>query len=157
MVADVPRRGSVDEVRAYWSEREHVHDLIDQRTLLEVGAVALAASSAKRTQLNGLKKSIDRMERSTSWAEFHREDEVFHVGLVEATGRPSLKAPFCLVLHELYRFFLPYPVEYLRQSNEEHRRLLEALLARDVASATEIARQHVEVLHETMFVGLMGQ
>lgn len=157
MVADLPRRGSVDEVGAYWSERERVHDLIDQRTMLEVGAAALAATSAKKSQLSRMRASVNRMERSMSWAEFHREDEAFHVGLVEATGLPSLKAPFCLVLHELYRFFLPYPVEYLRQSNGEHRQLVDALLDRDVAGATGIARRHVEVLHETMFIGLRGQ
>lgn len=155
LVADAPRRGSVDEVKAYWSERAHVHDLIDQRMLLEVGAAALAANAATKSQLSRLRKSVERMDRSTSWAEFHREDEAFHIGLVEATGRPSLKTPFCLVLHELYRFFLPYPVEYLRSSNGEHRMLVAALVDGDVAGATEVARRHVDSLHKTMFVGLM--
>lgn len=155
IVADSPRRGTVMEVKAYWSERRHVHDLIDQRLILEVGAAALAATSANKTAFNRMMKAVDRMDRSASWAEFHREDERFHVGLVEATGSASLKAPFCAVLHELYRFFLPYPVEYLRESNREHRQLVEALLDRDVAAATAVARQHVEVLHETMFVGLV--
>lgn len=156
-VADSPRRGAVQEVTEYWSERDHVHDLIDQRLMLEVGAAALAATSASRVQLNRLKKSVDRMDRSTSWAEFHREDEAFHIGLVEATGFDSIKAPFCAVLHELYRFFLPYPVEYLRESNGEHRSLVDALIDGDVDAATRITRQHVEVLHETMFVGMLKE
>ena len=154
MVAETPPTGAVEEVTAYWSERDHVHDLIDQRLVLEVGAAALAARSANKAQIKKLMQAVDRMDRSTSWAEFHREDEGFHVGLVEAAGLPSIRAPFCLVLNELYRFFLPYPVEYLRESNAEHRRLVEALTDRDTAAATDIARRHVEILHETMFVGL---
>jgi DNA-binding FadR family transcriptional regulator len=47
-------------------------------------------------------------------------------------------------------------MEALRESNTEHRRLIDALRRKDAAEAGEVARQHVEVLHSTMFVGLMN-
>jgi DNA-binding FadR family transcriptional regulator len=155
LVAEAPTRGSVAEVDAYRSEKEHVHELIDQRIVLDIGVAALAARAATKVQLTRLRRLVDRMDRAATWAEFHQADEQFHVGVAESTRLPSIAGPYCSVLHELYRFYLPYPVEYLRQSNTEHRQLVAALADRDVASAADVARRHVERLHETMFMGLM--
>lgn len=89
-----------------------------------------------------------------SWAEFHGCDERFHLRLAEATGIPSLTAPYSAVLRELYRCYLPYRLEALRESNAEHHQLLDALRRKDAAEAGEVARRHVEALHRSMFVGL---
>ena len=61
---------------------------------------------------------------------------------------------YCDVLHGLYRYFIPYPIDYLHQSNREHAQLVEALRRRDSRAASEIARNHVLSLHNTMYVGL---
>ncbi len=45
-------------------------------------------------------------------------------------------------------------MDYLRESNCEHRDLVDAIAARDVARAVDVARGHVVTLHDTMFVGL---
>ena len=59
------------------------------------------------------------------------------------------------VLHALYRYYLPYPIEYLRESNGEHRELLDALGDHDPVAAVAIIRRHIEVLHDTMFMSLI--
>ncbi|NQW73543.1 MAG: FadR family transcriptional regulator [Actinobacteria bacterium] len=155
LVADVPTRESVLEVDAYRSEKEHVHQLIDQRIVLDCGVAALAARFATKAQVTRLSRLVDRMEVASTWAEFHRTDERFHVGVAEAARLPGFSNSYCAVLHDLYRFYLPYPVEHLRESNREHRELVEAIVEGDVATATDVARRHVETLHRTMFVGLL--
>ncbi len=95
------------------------------------------------------------MDAAPSWAEFHGCDERFHLRLARATGMPSIATPYGAVLQELYRYYLPYPLEALRESNEEHRSLVDALRRKDASAAAEVARRHVEVLRSTMFVGLM--
>jgi DNA-binding FadR family transcriptional regulator len=155
LVAEVPTRGSVQEVDAYRSEKERVHQLIDQRIVLDCGVAALAARFATKAQVARLNRLVDRMAGASTWAEFHRTDERFHVGVAEAARLPGFTHSYCTVLHELYRFYLPYPVEHLRESNREHRELVLAIADRDVTSATDVARRHVETLHRTMFVGLL--
>jgi DNA-binding FadR family transcriptional regulator len=155
LVADVPTRESVQEVDAYRSEKEHVHHLIDQRIVLDCGVAALAARYATKAQVTRLSRLVDRMDGASTWAGFHRTDERFHVGVAEAARLPGFTSTYCTVLHDLYRFYLPYPVEHLRESNREHRELVQALIDRDVAAATDVARRHVETLHRTMFVGLL--
>nr|WP_255453257.1 FCD domain-containing protein [Cryobacterium serini] len=57
-------------------------------------------------------------------------------------------------MHALYRYFLPYPVGSLHGVNREHARLVVALREHDPVAAVAIIRQHVSVLHDSMFVGL---
>lgn len=155
LVADVPTRESVQEVDAYRSEKENVHQLIDQRIVLDCGVAALAARFATKAQLARLTRLVDRMDGASTWAAFHQTDERFHVGVAEAAKLPGFTRSYCTLLHELYRFYLPYPVEQLRESNREHRELVGAIVDHDVATATDVARRHVETLHRTMFVGLL--
>ncbi|WP_345031549.1 FCD domain-containing protein [Kutzneria kofuensis] len=54
------------------------------------------------------------------------------------------------VVRELYRYYLPYPLEYLRESNREHGELTAAVERRDAVAAVEVTCRHVEALHTTM-------
>ncbi|MER6959076.1 FCD domain-containing protein [Streptomyces sp. NPDC000618] len=94
----------------------------------ECGIAHLASAHASPGDLSELQDMVEEMDHMPSWAEFHGGDERFHLRLAQATGIPS---------------------------NTEHRRLIDAPRRKDAAEAGEIARQHVEALHHTMFVGLM--
>lgn len=155
-VADAPRLGSVAEIDAYRSASAEVHDLIDRRVLLECGVAHLAALTATKRQLAALRRLVVQMDRAQTWAEFHTLDEQFHLAVAGATKLPPAQAQYSVVLRELYRYYLPYPVDYLRESNCEHRDLVTALESRDPVAAVHIARRHVETLHASMFVGLPG-
>jgi DNA-binding FadR family transcriptional regulator len=155
LVAPRPPRGSVGEIAAYRDAAGEVHQLIDRRVLLECGAAHLAATRAGAAEVQRLRELVDRMDAVTSWADFHRLDEQFHLALAGATGLSGVVEGYGSVLRELYRYYLPYPLEYLRESNAEHRELVDAVAAQNPIAAVEVARRHVEVLHETMFVGLM--
>jgi DNA-binding FadR family transcriptional regulator len=154
LVAAEPTLGTVAEADAYRGAATEVHDLIDRRLLLEVGVTHLAALTVTRARLAGLRRLVREMDRAGTWAQFHTADEQFHLAVAEATGLPGAAAQYRLVLRDLYRYYLPYPVEYLRESNCEHRELVDALAAHDVVRAVEVARRHVATLHVSMFVGL---
>ncbi len=154
LVAAEPTLGTVAETDAYRGATTEVHDLIDRRLLLEVGVTHLAALSATRSRLAGLRQLVRVMDGAGTWAQFHTADEQFHLAVAEATGLPGAAAQYGLVLRDLYRYYLPYPVEYLRESNRQHHELVEAMTARDVVRAVDVARRHVATLHDSMFVGL---
>jgi DNA-binding FadR family transcriptional regulator len=154
LVSARPRHGAVTEIAAYQASTEHVHRLIDQRLVFDCGLAALAATRVSKRALIELRKHIRAMDRAESWAPFHTADERFHRAVAKATRLPGADAAYEPVLHELYRYYLPYPIEYLRSSNEEHRLLVDALEAGNTDEAVNVARRHVETLHKTMFVGL---
>ncbi|MCI2423719.1 GntR family transcriptional regulator [Saccharopolyspora sp. K220] len=153
-VAARPAQAAVSATAIYQSAASEVRKLIDHRLVLECGVTHLAATHASEEQLAALAALVDAMDAAESWAEFHGYDEQFHLGVAAASGVPSAVEQYGQALRELYRFYLPYPLDYLRESNEEHRRLVAALRDRDPATATSIADHHVRVLHETMFIGL---
>lgn len=155
LVADQPAHGRVATVDAYRADAEKVHRLIDHRVVLECGIAHLASTHVTLADLADLRELADAMDTAPSWAEFHGCDERFHLRLAEATGVASVVAPYGEVLKELYQYYLPYPVDTLRASNQEHRALIDALSRADSAEAAELARRHVDVLHSTMFVGLL--
>jgi DNA-binding GntR family transcriptional regulator len=96
------------------------------------------------------------MAACETWAEFHRLDEQFHLRLARATGIGTAAEELRMALRALYRYYLPYPLEYLLESNSEHHELIESLRHHDAVNAVHIVREHVGVLHRTMFVGLLA-
>jgi len=156
LVAEQPTRGVVDAAEAYHGQTTEVHRLIDERVVLECGLAHLATRTATAAALDELDVLVAAMDRAESWAEFHSGDERFHLAVAHATGLDASVAAYETVLRRLYAYYLPYPLAALRESNAEHRALVAALRAGDAARAADIARGHVETLHRTMFVGLMG-
>ena len=98
---------------------------------------------------------IEEMSAVETWADYHGADVRFHRRLAEASGYPAAAAEMESVTQRLYRYYLPYPIEYLRGSNDEHRELLDALGDHDPVAAVAIIRRHIEVLHDTMFMSLI--
>lgn len=156
LVAERPARGVVGAAEAYHGQSAEVHRMIDERTVLECGIAHLAARGVTGAALDELDTLVAAMDRAESWAEFHSCDERFHLAVARATGLDASVGTYGTVLRRLYAYYLPYPLAALRDSNDEHRALVAALRAGDAAEAADIARRHVETLHRTMFVGLMG-
>jgi DNA-binding FadR family transcriptional regulator len=154
LVAADPTLGTVSEADAYRGATTEVHDLIDRRLLLECGVAHLAALSVTKRQLTSLRRLVRAMSAATTWAEFHNAEAHFHELVAEATGLPAAAAQYGEVLRELYRYYLPYPLDYLQESNAEHEELVDALADHDPVRAVEVAHKHVACLHDTMFVGL---
>ena len=150
LVAASPARGVVAEIAAYTGAVAEVHSLIDRRLALEAGLVHLAAARCGGEAVGELWELVERMDRASGWAEFHELDARFHAVVAEASEVEAGVELYGEVVRELYRYYLPYPMAYLRDSNREHAELVGAVEKGDVVGAVEVACRHVSVLHQTM-------
>jgi GntR family transcriptional repressor for pyruvate dehydrogenase complex len=154
-IADAPTPGTVSAIDAYRADSAHVHALIDQRATLEAGLAAIVAGgspeSGRFTRLDSL---VETMRTVPDWAGFREADTAFHAELAALAGLPGTTELHHRVSHELYAYFIPYRIDYLRASNEEHTLLVDALRAGDAAAASRVAFDHVAELHDSMYVGL---
>jgi DNA-binding FadR family transcriptional regulator len=153
-VSETPPPGAVDVAAVYRSDKITVDRLIDERTLIETALVAAASSAASSASLDSLQAHIDAGRRATNWADYHHADERFHLALVAASGLDWAAPIHAAVLTELYQYFVPYPMEYLHESNDEHQRILDAIRAGDTSTAITECQAHIQVLHDTMYTGL---
>ena len=153
-VADPGASASVASITAYLGDAADVHRLIDERVLLECALVHHAALNITATQLDRLDACVAQAAVAQAWSDYHAADVQFHLGVAAASGLDWALPQYATVLHGLYRYFLPYPVGYLHGVNREHARLVVALRQHDPVAAVAIVRQHVSVLHDSMFVGL---
>lgn len=153
-IADRPRIRSAPEVDEYRAQAARVHALIDQRAVLEAGLAGLTAQSRPRTALSHLTDLVERMHTVADWAGYRELDTEFHDRLAMAPGLPSAAELHHRLSHELYAYFIPYRIDYLRASNDEHARLVDALAEGDVERASRLAFDHVVELHGSMYMGL---
>jgi GntR family transcriptional repressor for pyruvate dehydrogenase complex len=153
-IAARPRRGAVAEAAAYHEDTERVRRLIDERVVMEAGFAHFAAQRIDRADLDRLDAAIRDMDAVTTWADFHEADRRFHATIVAGAGLSGATAMYEQVTAELYRYFLPYSMDYLRTSNQQHKEIRTALGARDSALAAGLLSAHAAELHQSMYVGL---
>lgn len=132
-----------------------IHQLVDRRLLFECSVTHFAALGATNAQLDELEQLTDTMANATTWAGYHQADERFHRLVGTASGLNSAAEQYHRILAELYAYFLPYPIRELHAANADHIELVAALRTNDAIRAVEISRRHVDVLHRTMFMGLI--
>jgi DNA-binding FadR family transcriptional regulator len=152
-VAAEPDLSRIEEFSAYRLDSGEVHELLDQRLVLECGTAYLAAERADAAALDRLERLVDAMQEAPTWAEFRAIDPKFHLEVAVIAGSSRAARDVLSVLSRLLQFYVPYPIDFLRRSNAEHRELLSALRDRDAAAAAAIARRHVEGIYGTVFVG----
>lgn len=153
-VAQEPNQDVVEGISSYSADLATIERLIDERTIIETALVAAASVRPQPEVISTLQGHIDQAAAASDWAEYHRADEAFHLGLADASGLDWAKPVHADVLTRLYRYFLPYPIEYLRESNAEHQKILDAIAQGDTQRAISECQAHILILHETMFTGL---
>jgi DNA-binding FadR family transcriptional regulator len=155
-VADEPPRSVLAELSASPAESRSVNRLVDRRLLFECAVTHFAAVNATIQQLDELERLTHEMAGSTNWSDYHQADERFHQLVGASSGLGTAVDAYNEILAELYAYFIPYPIEFLHESNRDHVALVRALRAGDYCGAVEVSRRHVDVLHKTMFMGLAG-
>lgn len=151
-VADNPRHVAL--ASELETARADVVALIDQRLALECGLTHLAVDRLDAAVLPELDGLVDQMAEVGDWSEFHLLDVRFHRLVAHQANLPGAFGSYTEVTDALYRYYLPYPMKYLRASNLEHRELMDALAAGDRVRAHDVTVRHVDILRETMFTGL---
>jgi DNA-binding GntR family transcriptional regulator len=131
-----------------------VHALINRRVLLECALTHHASLRVTDEQLARLDDLVSKAAAASNWTDYHAADEQLHLAVVRASGLDWAYPAYDEVLYELYRYFVPYPVAYLHNVNEQHRQLVDALRRHDPVESVAIIEAHVSELHRSMFVGL---
>lgn len=139
--------------QAYRADAHEVHRLIDLRTLLECAVTHHAAVNATLEQLAAMTEHVEAAAHASDWTGYHAADARFHRSVAAASGLAWAQEPYTEVLDQLYRYFIPYPIDRLRSANEDHLRIVAALSARDAVTAVDVMRTHIQDLHRTMFIG----
>jgi DNA-binding FadR family transcriptional regulator len=141
-VADEPPPAAAPspELLAGW------RDVCDTRLASELGVVVLACDRAAPEQLEPLEDLIEAMDELIGdFPAFRQADVRFHIGLAETTGSAPLMTAVTEAQGQMSDLIalIPHPAEVLTWSNLQHRRLVEAVRARDVARATSTITDHL--------------
>ena len=144
LVEVLPRRG----VRVLPISPDDMREIYEVLNCLEAQAAQrLAERKPSRTDVAPLIEAVEDMERSLdagdldAWA---NADDRFHRGLLELSGNKRLAAMALTVFDQAHRVRMttlrmrPPP----QQSNEDHRALLDAILAGDGPRAHQVHYQH---------------
>ncbi len=140
--------------------REEIEELTEARRLIEARLAALAAERATPEQIAGLRHAVERMEASAANPYDYPDADVdFHLAVAEAAGNRYLLRAM-LDIRSLLRQDMELGVEAairrfgdLRISVESHRRLVEAIAARDPDAAGREADEIVR-RNQKFVVGL---
>jgi DNA-binding FadR family transcriptional regulator len=130
--------------------RREVEELVEARTVIEVELAALAAERATPEQVEALNAAAERMEEASSSSDRYSDADVeFHLALAEAAGnryllqamidiRAFLREDMELSAEAAIRRFGNLGISVL-----SHRRLAEAIEARDAEAARRIVAEVV--------------
>lgn len=129
-------------------DRSEVRAIFESRAAIEASTARLAARHAEQSELDALAQLIEAMEpgETLTRSELNSLNTQFHKLIVTASKNPLL-AQF----HERTQFhywMLRVPILFseveIRETNLQHRRIFDALVARDEDGADRAARYHVE-------------
>ena len=128
-----------------------VVQVVELRRVLEGEMAALAAQRATRTQVAGLRRAMAAIDASAGEGrDGVAEDLAFHRAIGEATGNPQ----FSLLLQFLEQYLREAMrvtkgnearrLDFMEQVRCEHRAIVDAIAARDAATARECATRHLQ-------------
>lgn len=129
-------------------DRSQVRVIFESRAAIEASTARLAARHAEQGELDTLSRLIDAMEpaETLTRGELNSLNTQFHKQIVVAS-KNALLGQF----HERTQFhywMLRVPILFseveVRETNLQHRRIFDALVARDEDEADRAARYHVE-------------
>ncbi|MBL8323791.1 MAG: FadR family transcriptional regulator [Rubrivivax sp.] len=149
-VAPAPAHRSLAFDPTVLESMQAVVQVVELRRVLEGEIAALAAERSTRAQQAGLKRSLKAID--TAMASGHdgvAEDMAFHRAIGEATGNPQFGRLLAFLeqyLREAMRVTKGNEArreDFMRQVREEHRAIVEAIEARDVAKARAAAVNHL--------------
>lgn len=135
------------------SPKSRLVEFLEVRRILEASATALAAARIDADQLAELSLQLDAMNGTDDPEEFLAADMAFHRTITQAAGNEALAAIVEGLSSRTFRARIRrghQEVGAFVQSREEHRRIYEALVARDPEAARSAAASHVEAVLEWM-------
>jgi GntR family transcriptional repressor for pyruvate dehydrogenase complex len=135
-----PARPPPAEVQAEW------RDICAKRFAIEVGVATLAAARAAPAVLDALDDLVETLDGMLAdFAAYRQADVRLHVGLAESTRSPRVVAAMTEIQGEMTGLIslIAHPPEVLGSSNDQHRRLLDAVRHGDEAAAARAMAEHL--------------
>jgi len=129
-----------------------VIEMMELRTAVEVEAAALAAARRSPAQEEAISEALMAIDRvAETGEEASRQDLAFHLAIARATNNPRFEQFLAMLdLDAIPRARLKMNGEsggnqqYLAQLQDEHRRIADAISARDESAARAAMRAHLE-------------
>lgn len=136
-----PHRGAVV---AELSSAE-LEEIYQMRSVLEPLALRLAIPKLSKGQLGQAEDALDEAEGESDGGRLSELNWAFHAALYQPADRPRLLSTI-QNLHlnvDRYMRVILTLMSHREQSNQEHRRLLEACRTRDMKKASSLLEQHI--------------
>ena len=151
---------TVSEMREKLTERNTtLREVLDQRKVIEVGVVELAAQRATAIQIAQLKDMLPRFaEFRMVTMEYRRLDTEFHLLIGEAADSPRLQELLAECHRDLSEMMsaVPHSSEIRGHSTLQHAEIVRAIAARDPAAARTAMVEHVAGT-SSFLIGLIGE
>ncbi|MFN8080159.1 MAG: FCD domain-containing protein [Kineosporiaceae bacterium] len=143
---EVPYGRWLSRMRSNIAEFE---DLLEFWIAVELRAATLAARRHTDKDLAVLEATLDQMRQAADRAAYRSADHAFHRGVAEAARSPRLSEAIAAARGELFLQTdrLIYD-ELIDDTISEHRRILEAIRARDAAAAGAAMQEHLELTRQ---------
>lgn len=149
-VADLPKRRtrrSADQLKKLLSRMGgDLEDIFALRYVVETGAAELAAMRALSGRgESSLREALRRCEEA-DLSTYRRLDSQLHLAIAEATGAPSLVAAAIDARQRINDLLdaIPLLERNLAHSNEQHRRMVAAILSGRPTAARHATAEHVD-------------
>ncbi|SFB12885.1 transcriptional regulator, GntR family [Poseidonocella pacifica] len=142
LVSHVPRQGATVRSLGY----AEVMELYEMRAVLEGTAARLAARAGSDVEIDELAALNDRLTEAGATPEATRLNRIFHATLLDAAKNRFLSKSM-LSLQKALMILGPTTLsdhDRAHAADTEHRRIIEALRARDGAAAETAMREHIE-------------
>ncbi len=138
-------KGTGDLIREIFGDAESGAHLEQMRQFIETGAAREAAMRADNIQLAKLQAALAANLEAVGTADFAPTDIAFHRALVAVVGNPVI-----LTLHDMFVSTMiahrPPTDDAMRYDGiayDEHREIYQAVLDRDVVTATDVMDRHL--------------
>ena len=131
--------------------RVDLADIVDARKAIELAALRQAVERMSARDIRQLQTIVDRMSSSVEdLPAFLEHDLAFHQTLVRASGNAVLATAF-EAIYEYHRFSAVYTSQHEGEEAEAldfHRRLLAAIVQRDVRASCRILGKHLDAINK---------
>lgn len=127
--------------------RSKLEELLDLQRFREVNerlAAELAAERATAAELAAFEASIADLEQSTNLGEFRQADSAFHLGIAAAARSPLLGAAIEQARTAMFDVADALDPHMASTSLKAHRRILEAIRAKDAKAAGRAMEAHIK-------------
>ena len=145
LIKIIPHRGFII---SRWSSKE-IKDVIELRIALEIFAVKLAIQRILPNEINELKTLIVKMDKAVKKEDMMKASHLnylFHNKIILASKNKELfevTEPIKNKIHHFRIISISSP-NRLKESFEEHKKILDAIINKDIELAQELTSQHIK-------------